>query len=302
MRGKRGTWLGTRWARAATSAVAALGLAGGVQLVSAVPAEAAIGAIQVIAGPLSPTNSEPLKSASANCPSGTQIISGGGWVFVNGRGADADSVVLSQLQPVHSTSGGQDSFVVLGQEMAPGTTSTWWVQAFAVCGQVPGLHVVAGHSALGSQPEQKADALCASSERVLGVGGRIVNPVGKVTLTKVAPQTATTAEVVADEDATGLTSNWQIEAYAVCAPAPAGYQVVANTSSSTANSDPEQVAFVNCAPGTRALGTGAVELSPKPGTGLQVVFPGSPLEVVAVESTPTSLLWGPTLVQGICAT
>ncbi|MEU5262172.1 hypothetical protein [Amycolatopsis sp. NPDC021455] len=288
------------WARAVTSVVAAAGLAGGVQVVAAVPAEAAIGPIQVIAGPMSATNSEPTRSASANCPPGTQIISGGGWVFVNGRGADADSVVLSQMQPVHPPSG-QDSFVVLGQEMAPGTSSTWWVQAFAVCGQVPGLHVVVGRTQ-GSQPEQKAVAQCAANERVLGVGGNLVNPVGKVTLTAVTPLTATSAQAVADEDATGLNSNWQLEAYAVCAPTPAGYQIVAKPSSSTANSDPEQVAFVNCLLGTRALGVAAVELSPRPGTGLQVVFPGSPLEVVAVESTPTSLLWGPTLAQGICAT
>jgi len=292
----------SRWGRAAVSAVLAVGLVGGVQVATAASAGAAIGGIQVIAGPVSPTDSQPVKSASAVCPAGTQIISGGGWVIVNSRGPDADSVVLSQLVPVHSTSGGLDSFAVLGQEMAPGTASTWHVQAFAVCGQVPGLHVVAGHSGLGSQPEQKAVAQCASTERVLGVGGQVLNQTGRVTLTSVAPSTVNSAQAVADEDPAGLNVNWQVDSFAVCAPAPAGYQIVAKPSSTTANSDPEQVALVNCPVGTRALGVGATELSPRPGTGIQVVFPGSPLEVVAVESTPTSALWGPTLAQGICAT
>jgi hypothetical protein len=296
-------WFGSRWVRAAASLVVAMGTLTAAQLVAAAPAGAVTGT-QVVAGQVSANNSDSPKSARAFCPVGTTIVSGGGWVFVNSRPPDADRAVLSELRPVHTTSsGGVDSFEVSGHEMAPGTSSNWTVQAFAVCAQpVPGLHVVQSARTNGSAPEQRASAFCASNERVLGVGARLLNATGQVALNGVSVGANTEAVAIADEDADGFNANWQLDAFAVCAPAPANWQTIVGSSvPNTSNSDAEKVGFVRCPLPTVALGVGAVVFAPAPGTGLQVLFPGSPLEAAAVESSPTNLNWGPVLVQGICS-
>jgi hypothetical protein len=271
----------------------------GLQVSGAGPAAAATG-IQVINSPLSSFDSQSTKNAFAMCPAGKRVISGGGWVMVNARGDEADKVVLTQLQPVHPSSG-QDFYVATGTEIEAGTTSAWQVQAFAVCADpINGLHIVPAFGTASPTDFKNSLANCASTERVLGVGGRINAGFPHVTLSLVS---ASTTAVAADglETRTGTTSDWSVDAWAVCAPAPAGYQIV-SAPSTQGPSDPVQVGTVNCPVNTRMYGLGtSVDGVIEPGVGIQVLFPGNTVESSSVEAVPTGTNWGPVRTQAICA-
>jgi hypothetical protein len=110
------------------------------------------------------------------------------------------------------------------------------------------------------------------------------------------------AQAQALEDTDGFNGIWELDVFAVCAPFPSNYGTSFGQSSLGPNSDPVQVAFSRCGSGngSKMLGVGAAIVNPLPGTGLQVVFPGSQMESAGVEATPTNANWGPTTVQGVC--
>ncbi|MFJ1763117.1 hypothetical protein ACIOD2_22580 [Amycolatopsis sp. NPDC088138] len=284
--------------------VMTLAVAAGAYVGLAAPA-AAVGTVQVVVGPLSVSNSQSPKFApSAVCPAGTKVLGGGGWAQVQARTPESERVVLSELRPAPSTTGGRDSYEAGAFELSPGTTADWSVQAFAICAPpIAGMHLVTGRS-ISSNATQIARADCGSdNEAVLGLGAQILGADGQTTLVYEFAETFRVAQVKALEDADGFSGTWELDAFAVCAPFPRNYGTSFGISSpTTPNSDAVQVAFSRCGSGngSKTLGVGAAINSPLPGTGLQVVFPGSQLESAAVEATPTTATWGPTVVQGIC--
>jgi hypothetical protein len=215
-------------------------------------------------------------------------------------------VVLSEMRPAPSTTGGQDSFDAGAFELSPGTTADWSVQAFAICAPpIAGMHLVVGRS-ISSDSKQIARADCGSNnEAILGLGSQILGADGQATLVYESAETFRTAQANALEDVDGFNGIWELDVFAVCAPFPGNYGTSFGISSpGTPNSNPVQVAFSRCGTGTgtKTLGIGAAIVNPLPGTGLQVVFPGNQLESAGVEATPTNSSWGPTVVQGICGT
>ncbi|WP_284740613.1 hypothetical protein [Amycolatopsis sp. RTGN1] len=296
--------LGSRGLRVATSLVVAAGTCVGLQVATAAPA-AAVGTVQVVVGPLSAGNSQSPKFApSAVCPAGTKVLGGGGWAQVQATTPESERVVLSEMRPAPSTTGGRDSYEAGAFELSPGTTADWAVQAFAICAPpIAGMHLVVGRS-ISSNSTQIARADCGSdNEAVLGLGSQILGADGQATLVYEFAETFRVAQVKALEDADGFGGIWELDAFAVCAPFPRNYGTSFGLSlPTTPNSDPVQVAFSRCGNGngSKTLGIGAAINVPLPGTGLQVVFPGSQLESAAVEATPTNATWGPTAVQGIC--
>jgi hypothetical protein len=294
----------SRGLRVVVSLAVAAGACVGLQVASAAPA-AAVGTVQVIVGPLSVTDSQSPKFApSAVCPAGTKVLGGGGWAQVQARTPESERVVLSEMRPAPSTTGGRDSYEAGAFELSPGTTAAWSVQAFAICAPpIAGMHLVVGRS-ISSNPTQIARADCGSNnEAVLGLGSQILGADGQATLVYEFAETSRVAQAKALEDVDGFAGNWELDVFAVCAPFPGNYGTSFGLSSpTTPNSDAVQVAFSRCGNGTgsKTLGIGAAVINPLPGTGLQVVFPGSPLESAAVEATPTNATWGPTSVQGIC--
>jgi hypothetical protein len=292
---------GRRWAGLAAGLLAAAGGFVGLQLGGAGPAAAATG-IQVINSPVSAFDSQPNKLAVAACPVGKRVISGGGWVMVSARGDEADKVVLTQLQPVHPTSGGQDIYVATGQEIgAAGTTANWQVQAFAVCADpIAGLHIQPSFGTAAPDEFKNNIARCGTNERVLGVGGRVNAGAGRVPLSTVSAFD-TSATATARAIPGGGAGDWSVDAWAVCAPVPSGYQIV-SALSAQGPSDSVQVGFVNCPTGKKMYGLASTVNSViEAGVGLQVLFPGSPVESSSVEAVPTSTNWGPVRTQAICA-
>jgi hypothetical protein len=269
-----------------------------VQLAGAAPAGAVTG-IHKVTGLVSTNDSQPSKTVHVDCPVGERVIGGGGWVFPP-AGADADKVGLTELRPVHPASG-VDSYVVTAQEITPNIATNWSVQSFVICASpVSGLNIVSSVS----NPFSEQDAFCPAGQKVLGSGGRVDNAANHVKLVEATPFLAgDRVRVAAFDTIPGSTAIWTVTAFAVCAPAPAGYQVVFAPSAATM-SEPEKVAFVTCPAGTRVHGAAATTVGGTQGLALQVVYPFNALDKVeafAVETIPNSTNWDVRAVA-ICAT
>jgi hypothetical protein len=269
-----------------------------MQVVGASPAGAVPG-LQKINGTTSASDSQPTKTVHADCPAGQRVLGGGGWIFIGG--ADADKVGLTELRPVHPASG-VDQYVVTAEEVTPNITSNWSVQAFAICAApVSGMSIVPNTGSAFNE----TDAFCPVGQVVLGSGGKVNNPAGHVKLITATPfQAGDRVRTAAASDTSGATNVWTVTSYAVCAPRPAGYQVVFQPSALRA-SEPEKLAAVVCPAGTRVHGAAAVTVLSGDGRGisLQLIYPFNALDRVqafGVETQPNSSNWEVRAVA-ICA-
>lgn len=247
----------------------------------------------------SSTDSVSPKTAIASCPPGKRVIGGGGGAYAIGV-ADRAKVLLTGLEPVHS--GNADSYVVTGEEVAPGMTGIWWLEAYAICAPEPaGYEIVSGSTASSSSSVQETAAVCPGSKRVIGTGSRINNPGGQVTLqTNRSSGPRGIVRAVAKEDASGYAGSWNLIAYAICTDPLNGFSAVGGGSVLT-GSETEKNAFVDCPAGTYVHSAGAASsgtppglTTTPPGVAVQVVYPYNNLrsvEVIAVETTPTAVNW-----------
>jgi hypothetical protein len=289
-----------RW----TALVAGMGLIAGATVVGAPPAAALPGLTRAFSS--SATDSVSSKTVIAACPAGLRVVGGGGKVFATAV-ADSAKVVLTRLEPMHS--GNLDSYVVTGEEIAPGMAGNWLVAAWALCASAPaGYEIVSGSTAPSSSTAQQTAAVCPGTKRVVGTGARINNPAGQVTL-QLARSSGPRdiSRVTAKEDANRYAATWNVTAYAICTnPLPS---FVAATNGSTLTSDNEKVVFVTCPPGTFVHNVAAAISGEPPGlaTGpagvaIQTLFPLDGLRVAqvsAIETTPTNANWD-LLAQAIC--
>jgi hypothetical protein len=166
---------------------------------------------------------------------------------------------------------------------------------------VAALQQVAATSPTNSS-DKSVTATCPPGKRVTGAGGSINNHASQVTLRQLRPNaTLTSVTAQAAEDQSGLDSNWEVIAYAICATPPAGLELVAATSP-TNSSDKSVIA--RC-PGTkRVLGTGG-ELAGAPRqVSLNDIVPGAELGSVTVQGLEdgdgTTANWSVT-AHAICA-
>jgi len=137
---------------------------------------------------------------------------------------------------------------------------------------VPGrVRVVSPATATDTTPTKSAFANCPSGTRVVGGGGwAFDNDAGKVHFTRLEPFHVASLDTYAVEAASepGFTGAWWLQAYAICAPAPAGIQIV--TSAPTASTSSTFVSqTVDCPGNKQLLGTGAKILNGGREVGLQ---------------------------------
>jgi hypothetical protein len=245
------------------------------------------------------TDSVSPKTTIVGCPAGKRVVGGGGWIFATAAADDA-KVLLTRLEPVHS--GNADSYVVTGEEVAPGMSGTWWLEAYALCAPAPaGLEITSGSTAASSSSVQQTAAICPGSKRVIGTGSRIDNPGGQVALqTNRSSGPRDIVRAIAKEDASGYTGSWNLTAYAICANPLTGFSSVGGSSTLT-GSENEKVAFVGCPAGTHVHSAGVASsgtppglTTTPPGVAIQAVYPSDTLlyvEISAVETTPTTANW-----------
>lgn len=136
---------------------------------------------------------------------------------------------------------------------------------------LPGrVRVFSDTTAFDNAPTKSAFAVCPSGTRVVGGGGwAFDNDAGKVHLTRLEPFHSSAIDTYAVEAAAepGFTGNWWLQAYAICVNPPAGYQIVAATS--TSGSGTFVTKFVDCPGSRKLLGTGAKITSGGREVGLQ---------------------------------
>jgi len=280
----------------------AMGVVIGALAVGAAPASAVPG-LQRVASPVSAHNSVSPKTVFALCPPDQRVIGGGGSII---EGADVGLTAkpaLTQLEPVFAAT---DAYVVTAAETRQGTTGNWRVAGWAMCANpLPGLHLASVTTGRSTSPAQATAAVCPGGQRVLGTGGNIrISSPGRVALQVARPsEPGDIARVRAHEDADGFAGLWSVTAYAVCAPEPAGYDVMFGAPSMASGSETIKTASATCPPGTRVHSAGAATTAVAPAqVGLQRIVPSFVGTTArAVETAPTGADWDFILATAICA-
>jgi hypothetical protein len=165
---------------------------------------------QVLVSSSSPSDSVSGKAVTATCPTDTRVlgavgnVSGSGQVLLRRTRASVD------LQSVDA----------IGFEDEDGTSENWAVTASAICATPPpGLQLVTAASTPDDADEISAVTVsCPAGKYLLGTGGGVVTATGEAVIDDLRPNAAlTNVTVTGIEDETGLDSDWNVEAQAICA-------------------------------------------------------------------------------------
>jgi hypothetical protein len=127
---------------------------------------------------------------------------------------------------------------------------------------VPGLVKRTATSATNSESPKTARATCPNNTRVIGGGGWVfaisAADERKVILTGLQPVVSAGGDqyvATGSEVAPGMAGNWWVEAYALCASTPTGYEITTETTALSSNTT-QQTAAV-CTGSKKVYGTGA---------------------------------------------
>lgn len=246
------------------------------------------------------------KIAFASCPPGTVVLGGGGRAIPLST-ADTAKVVLTRLRPTHSWLTGARGYSVVGEEVLPGTSGDWLVEAYAICATVPddvGYDIKELSTAETSQSFKEHAVACPQGRgSVTGTGAEIVNGGGQVTLQLTRSDYPRGIARAAAKERSGYSANWSLTAYVVCVdPDWAGLRdFTVELGSSPRESQDNKFSTVSCE-GRFVHGPAAVTVSvphvpgqgAPAGVGLQSIFPrglSGDVDVIAVETVPTGLDW-----------
>jgi hypothetical protein len=292
---------GWRQATIAAAVIASAGVLGA----GAAPALAISGIEEVRA--ISVIDSSSAKTAEAKCPRGKDVIGGGGGLVWDAQ-HQSYNVILTRLQPFHAWNRQQDSYIVGASETSTGEPGDWWIEAVALCADpVPGLRVVSEQGGFSSAAMQNPEAHCDPGEKVLGTGAQVSLTNGEVGLQVArASTTGNWSYAFAHEDPDGYQYGWYSWAYAVCAPEPAGYDVI-NAPSAYQDSEAAKTGTATCPAGTALTGAGGATSFNAPGNVflsrilVDPQFNNRSAEAIAIEAFPTAADWDFIVGQAICA-
>jgi hypothetical protein len=278
---------------AAAALTAALALA--LLLLTALggTASAAVPNLQRAARSTQP-DSQPAKDRFVSCPTGTKLISGGGNTAGGFGQVILDGIRLDQ--PLNTVA-------VRGFEDANGTSLSWSLNAFAVCGNVPGLQQV-NASRSGSDANQSVAAICPAGKQVVGAGAETSGGVGRVVLDDLRPTSDHTRVIATGFEAEGgTTDSWTITAHAMCANPLPGLEV--RKLSSEAGSFDGGAVTETCSAGKKVVGAGGEITGGLGQVIMNGITPSADLKSVTVsaheDGNGTSFNWNLT-AYAICAT
>jgi hypothetical protein len=173
------------------------------------------------------------KSVSLNCPAGTVVTGGGGYLTANP--AANGWVALDRLEPRADGTG----YVATMREV-DNYAGNWSLTGKALCADpIPGWQRVSATSAVAGASATVTTLACASGKSVIGTGARVNSGLGEVVLDDVIPSanlktvTAKAYRIPGSDNDT-----WTLTAYAICANTPAGLELVSwdtGPNTSTAN-------------------------------------------------------------------
>ena len=146
------------------------------------------------------------------CPAGKQVVGGGG------RVSEGDGeIMVDQIEPDPALT----QITVSGNHHEGGVLpGLWWrLYGYALCATPPpGLELVTAVEVEPAGSTLSATASCPAGKHVLGAGGTIFPPSGKVVLRDVRPHsTLTGVTATGQENPDGATGDWNVEAHAICA-------------------------------------------------------------------------------------
>ena len=158
-------------------------------------------------------------AVTATCSPGKKLIGIGG--LIDSLGPGQDKLVLTAVRPSPDLTGVR----VGGAEDEGGYPGGWRTTAIGVCiNPAPGLRLATRSSALDSTSFKPVVAVCPSGTRIHSGGFDASLGRGQVNLTSsfldydvASDPTRQGFEAQAREDRTGLPSNWQVSAFAICA-------------------------------------------------------------------------------------
>jgi hypothetical protein len=123
-----------------------------------------------------------------------------------------------------------------------------------------GVERVDARSSQDSASSKSVSVACPPGKVIVGGGGLsgVGSGFGTVHLAGFRPRVNLSGnsvmQVRADEAETGLAATWAVSAYATCAPAPAGWEIV--SAASAVSSDATRTQTVDCPPGKMAIAFG----------------------------------------------
>jgi hypothetical protein len=244
------------------------------------------------------------KTETATCPAGTRVVGGGGGLL---GGQVADGLVITQMQPVRPLYG-EDFYRVTVNDPS-GAVDDWGVRATAICApELDDMSMAFGYSTASSSSTQLATAVCPTGRKVVGNGGTVYNAAGQAGLQVMRASTdGARVYAQAHEDADGYSGDWYVFAWAVCATAPAGYEIVM-AESPQRDSETTKNVRAEC-PGSKTLlsAGAATGFSAPAQVALQFAHAyGGPTsgtaDGYAAENEPTFVDWDFIVAQAICAT
>jgi hypothetical protein len=221
----------------------------------------------------SPLNSSEPKIATASCANGKQVTGAGGEI-----GGGAGEVVMGGLNP----NAGLSSVSVTAVEGGDGTSSSWSVRAYAICAAAAERAVA--QSGNDSVEAKFVEGLCPSGKQPTGGGGEITGGGGQALINRILPLGPPPVSffmpevsVHGLEDQTGLSSNWILRSYAICASPPPGLVVVQARSSFDSEN---KSATMPCPSGKRVLGAAGHVSDGQVGLVLSAMAPNAALTSV----------------------
>jgi hypothetical protein len=147
--------------------------------------------------------------------------------------------------------------------------------------------IVSAVSATDSVAQKSATVSCPGRTNVIGTGASIGFAAQQVQITGVVPSSGTVT-VYGSEDDTGYSGNWYVQATAICANAPSGYEIVSD--SHVLTSDPSASAAAYC-PGTKRMLGGAADVGIKNlGTSLPHNIPDVAVNQLLAGSTSEGMI------------
>ncbi len=241
--------------RLMATAVLVASMSGAAPVAQAGPASAAVPGRTVAIGNSVLTGAENFKDAVATCPPG-KVVLGAGFKIVNG-GPD---VVLDDLVPSERTV--RVGAFEKGSVTGPDRTTSWSLQAHAVCGTKPTGWEIRG--AFGTNSTENGAfqrAFCSPGNRAIGGGAELFGSQGQVSIDELFPeQTSYEAKGFEDQDgnrdAAGKDRVWGINTFVICANLPET-RVENDGRAEQSNSAGQELGFVKCSRGDQQVtGTG----------------------------------------------
>lgn len=177
------------------------------------------------------------KSVTAYCRGGTKLIGTG--FSRTGGGA---GVMIDEAVPTVGQIGADDRVKVTAYQTPAGAPFAWSLRAWAFCASgVSNVQVVYDESDFDTTAPKTAEAECLFGTKVVGTAFEARGASGEVVVTKIDPVPGSgvvndKVVVKAHPDDNGITGSWSVRAYAFCATAPPGLEIVSNTRASTGTS------------------------------------------------------------------